>query len=59
MLVVTVNRTIALIKCKHPDYNTQIKVQYQCEIKSKQWKLIYQNRNFICRKLNYEFVLKI
>lgn len=48
MLVVTVNRTITLIKCKHPDYNTQIKVQYQCEIKSKQWKLIYQNPNFIC-----------
>ena len=30
MLVVTVNRTVALIKCKHPEYNTEIKVQYQC-----------------------------
>ncbi len=49
MLVITVNRTIALIKCKHPEYNTEIKVQYQCDIQTNQWNLIYENDNFICR----------
>ena len=50
MLVITVNRTVALIKCKHPEYNTEIKVQYQCNMQTKQWKLIYKNDNFTCRK---------
>jgi len=50
MLVVTVNRTIALIKCKHPEYNTEIKVQYQCDNQTNQWKLTYENENFTCRK---------
>lgn len=49
MLIVTVNRTVALIKCKHPEYNTEIKVQYQCNMQTKQWKLIYKNDNFTCR----------
>jgi hypothetical protein len=51
MLIVTVNRTIALIKCKHPEYNTEINVQYQCNIQTNQWELIYENDNFTCRKL--------
>jgi hypothetical protein len=51
MLVVTVNRTIALIKCKHPEYNTEIKVQYVCDSQTSQWELTYQNDNFTCRKL--------
>ena len=49
MLVVTVNRTVALIQCKHPKYNTEIKVQYQCDIRRNQWDLVYENNNFICR----------
>ena len=50
MLVVTVNRTIALIKCKHPDYNTEVRVQYQCEISTSRWILTYENSNYTCRK---------
>ena len=49
MLVVTVNRTIALIKCKIPEFNTEIKVQYHCHIQTKKWKLVYKNDNFTCR----------
>ncbi|CAF0771361.1 unnamed protein product [Rotaria sordida] len=48
MLVVTVDRTVALIKCKHPEYNTEIKAQYQCNIQTNQWQLIYKNVNFTC-----------
>jgi hypothetical protein len=55
MLVITVNRTLILIKCKHPDYNTEIKVQYQCDIQTKQWDLIYENQNFICRMFDKYF----
>lgn len=59
MLVITVNRTIALIKCKHPNYNTEIKVKYQCNIQAKQWKLIYENKNFTCRMLKKKlFIFK-
>ncbi|CAF2853038.1 unnamed protein product [Rotaria sp. Silwood2] len=48
MLIVTINRTVVFITCKHPEYNTEIKVQYECDIKTNQWKLIYENVNFIC-----------
>jgi hypothetical protein len=58
MLIVTVNRTVALIKCKHPEYNKEIKVEYQCNIQTNQWKLIYENDNFTCRKLK-KFYKKI
>lgn len=51
MLVVTVNRTIALIKCKIPEFNTEIKVQYHCHSPTKRWKLVYKNDNFTCRML--------
>ncbi|CAF3387940.1 unnamed protein product [Rotaria sp. Silwood1] len=54
MLIVTVNRTVAFIICKHPEYNTEIKVQYQCDIQTKQWKLIYENDNFTCP--NYDIL---
>jgi hypothetical protein len=49
MLVITINRTIILIKCKHPEYINEIKEQYQCDIQSKQWNLTYENKNFTCR----------
>lgn len=49
MLVVAVNRTVALIKCKIPEFNTEIKVQYHCHTQTKKWKLVYKNDNFTCR----------
>jgi hypothetical protein len=58
MLVITVNRTIALIKCKHPEYNTEIKVQYQCDIQTNQWNLIYENDHFICRMFDKRVFFK-
>ncbi|CAF0912575.1 unnamed protein product [Adineta ricciae] len=48
MLIVAVNRTVIFIKCKHPDYNTEIKVEYHCNTTSKQWQLDYTNENFTC-----------
>ena len=48
MLIVTVNRTVALIKCKHPEHNAEIKVRYQCDLETNRWKLIYENDNFTC-----------
>lgn len=50
MLVVTLNRSIALIKCKHPELNHQIKVQYSCDSSTKRWTLIYENPDFNCRE---------
>ena len=50
MLVVTVNRTIAFVQCRHPNFYTEIKFKYQCDQTKKQWKLIFQNKNFTCRE---------
>ena len=45
-LIVTVNRTVAFIQCKHPGYHTQIKVKYQCDKQKNQWQLLYQKSKF-------------
>ncbi|UJR33001.1 hypothetical protein I4U23_020461 [Adineta vaga] len=48
MLIIEVNRTVIFIKCKHPDYNEQTKVEYQCDSQKNEWKLFYKNENFTC-----------
>lgn len=50
MLLVTVNRTMIIFKCKHPDYVNEAREKYICDARSGQWKLIYQNNNYTCRK---------
>ena len=55
MLVVTVNRTMALIKCKHPEYSEEIRAQYQCDIQTKKWNLIFEKKNFTCRMWETRF----
>ena len=59
MLIITSNRSIALIKCKHPDYNTEIKVSYHCDAKTKKWNLVDENLNYTCRKLYIEANISI
>src|ERR1700722_2294222 len=51
MFIISINRSIVYIKCKHPEYTTEIKVIYQCKDDTQQWESIYENNNFTCRKL--------
>ncbi|CAF3757932.1 unnamed protein product [Rotaria socialis] len=48
MIIIAVNRTLVSIQCRHPEYSTEIKLQYQCDIQTNQWRLIYENDNFTC-----------
>ncbi|CAF2061075.1 unnamed protein product [Rotaria magnacalcarata] len=48
MIIIAVNRTLISIKCRHPKYSTDIKLQYQCDIQTNQWELIYKNDKFTC-----------
>ncbi|CAF1375263.1 unnamed protein product [Adineta steineri] len=48
LLVLSANRTKASIKCRHPDYSQDIKIEYQCDTETKKWISIYKNNNFTC-----------
>jgi hypothetical protein len=51
MLIINTNRTRIFIQCKHPEYGTDVKVQYHCNNQTNQWELNYENKKLICRKL--------